>query len=145
MENNDLRNKINILNNESKILKQYEEKIKLLQNEINKKNTETQNHKSNNNNIDDGITSITSIKPGEKVISINFVSMGIQEINNCSLVCKNTDLFVRIEERLYEEYPEFKDYETFFEVRTNRIKRFKTLDENKIKNKDVISIFINSA
>ena len=29
MENNDLKNKINILNNESKILKQYEEKIKL--------------------------------------------------------------------------------------------------------------------
>ena len=138
MENNDLKNKINILNNESKILKQYEEKIKLLQNEINKKNIEIQNYKSNNNNIDDGIT---SIKPGEKVISINFVSMGIQDISNYNLICKNTDLFVRLEERLYNDFPDFKNYETYFENKTKRIKRFKTLDENEIKNKDVINVF----
>ena len=67
--------------------------------------------------------------------------MGIQEINNCSLVCKNTDLFVRLEERLYNDFPQFKNYETYFEKNTKIIKRFKTLDENEIKNKDVISLF----
>ena len=75
-------------------------------------------------------------------MSINFVSMGNQDIGHYSLVCKNTDLFVRIEERLYEDFPDFKEYETYFEVRTKRIKRFKTLDENKIKNGDVINVFI---
>ena len=85
---------------------------------------------------------ITSIKPGEVVISVNFVSMGNQDIGHYSLPCKNTDLFVRLEERLYNEYPQFKNYETYFEVRTKRIKRFKTLDENKIKNGDVINVFI---
>ena len=51
-------------------------------------------------------------------------------------------MFVRIEERLYNEFPKFKNNDTYFDVKTNRIKRFKTLDENKIKNGDVINVFI---
>ena len=68
--------------------------------------------------------------------------MGNQDIGHYAVVCKNTDLFIRLEEKLYNEYPDFKNYETYFEVKTKRIKRFKTLDENKIKNGDVINIFI---
>ena len=68
--------------------------------------------------------------------------MGNQDIGHYAVVCKNTDLFVRLEEKLYNEYPQFKNYETYFEVKTKRIKRFKTLDENKIKNGDVINVFI---
>ena len=68
--------------------------------------------------------------------------MGNQDIGHYAVVCKNTDLFIRLEEKLYDEYPDFKNYETYFEVKTKRIKRFKTLDENKIKNGDVINIFI---
>ena len=85
---------------------------------------------------------ITSILPGEKILGVNFVSMGIQGISNYNLVCKNTDLFVRLEERLYEDYPQFKEYETYFEVKTRRIKRFKTLQENNIETNDVINVFI---
>ena len=58
------------------------------------------------------------------------------------LPCKNIDLFVRLEEKLYNDYPNFKNYETYFEVDTRRIKRFKTIDENKIKGNDIISLFI---
>ena len=127
------------LNNEINELKQYEQKNRLLQEEINKKNFEIQKYKSDNNkDFDEGIT---SIRPGEKIISINFVSMGNQYIGNYALICKNTDLFVRLEERLYNDFPDFKNYETYFENKTKRIKRFKTLDENKIKNKDVINVF----
>ena len=68
--------------------------------------------------------------------------MGNQDIGHYAVICKNTDLFVRLEEKLYNEYPQFKNYETYFEVKTKRIKRFKTLDENKIKNGDIINIFI---
>ena len=89
-----------------------------------------------------GKYSIYPIKPGEKIMSINFASMGRQDIANFSLVCKNTDLFIREEERLYESYPQFKNEETYFEVNTKRIKRFQTLDENGIKNNDVINMFI---
>ena len=85
---------------------------------------------------------ITSINPGEKIMTINFVSMGITDIVNYALSCKNTDLFVRLEEKLYKDFPKFKEYETSFEVNARKINRFKTLDENEIKNKDVINVFI---
>ena len=138
-ENKKLKSIITNLNNEINKLKQYEQKNRLLQEEINKKNIEIQKYKSDNNkDFDEGIT---SVKPGEKIISINFVSMGNQDIGHYSLVCKNTELFVRLEERLYDDFPQFKNYETYFEKNTKRIKRFKTLDENQIKNKDVITIF----
>ena len=138
-ENKNLKSEITNLNNEINELKQYKQKNRLLQEEINKKNFEIQKYKSDNNkDFDEGIT---SIRPGEKIISINFVSMGNQYIGNYALICKNTDLFVRLEERLYNDFPDFKNYETYFENKTKRIKRFKTLDENEIKNKDVISLF----
>ena len=85
---------------------------------------------------------ITSILPGEKILGVNFVSMGIQAISNYNLVCKKTDLFVRLEERLYEDFPQFKEYETYFEVKTKRIKRFKTLKENNIKSGSIIMLNI---
>ena len=75
-------------------------------------------------------------------MSINFVSMGNNDIGHYSLVCKNTDIFIREEERLYEDFPNFKKYETYFEVNGKRIKRFQTLSENNIKDKDIINIFI---
>ena len=138
-ENKNLKSEITNLNNEINELKQYEQKNRLLQEEINKKNFEIQKYKSDNNkDFDEGIT---SIRPGEKIISINFVSMGNQYIGNYALICRNTELFVRLEERLYNDFPDFKNYETYFENKTKRIKRFKTLDENEIKNKDVISLF----
>ena len=69
--------------------------------------------------------------------------MGFQDIGHYSLVCKNTDLFVRLEEKLNNDYPELlKDKETYFIVNTRRIKRFKTLDENQIKGNDIINVFL---
>ena len=98
--------------------------------------------KSELENYKSGSKEITSIKPGEKIIAVNFLSMGNQDIINYCLPCKNTDLFVRLEEKLYQDFPQFKDYETYFEVKTRRIKRFKTIDENKINCNDIISVFI---
>ena len=115
-------------------------KIKLLENELNKKNNEIQQLLGNNKNIQ-GKYKITSINPGEEIMALNFVSMGSNDIGPYNLVCKNIDLFVRLEERLYEDFPQFKEYETYFEVKGKRIKRFKTLEQNKIKTNDIINIF----
>ena len=124
-------NKIQDLNN----------KIKSLEKELNLKNEKIKQLLSQNNN-NQGKYEITSIKPGEKIMCINFVSMGNQDINNYGLVCKNTDLFIRTEERLYEDFPQFKKCETYFVVNGKRIKRFLTLSENNIKDKNVINMFI---
>ena len=133
-----LKNKNIILNNDNNSLK---EKIKILENNLKAKNNELQNllSKNNNNNIIN--YKITSINPGEEILAINFVSNGVQDIGHYNLICKNTDLFVRLEERLYQDFPDFKNYETYFEVNTKRIKRFKTIEENNIKNNDIINVF----
>ena len=140
-ENNDLKEKIENLKSEIKILDKLKTKIKILEDDLKQNNKEMQNYISQNKNKDDRYT-IKSILPGEKIMAVNFVSMGNQDIGHYNLICKNVDLFVRLEERLYKDFPQFKEYETYFEVKTKRIKRFKTLEENQIKTNDIINIFI---
>ena len=125
-------------------IQDLKDKIKSLEKELNKKNEEIQQllSQNNNNNNNNGKYKITSINPGEEIMCINFVSMSNQDINNYGLVCKNTDLFIKAEERLYEDFPQFKKYETYFEANGKRIKRFQTLNENNIKDKNVINLFI---
>ena len=86
--------------------------------------------------------SITPIKPGEKIFSILFKTQENNDILNYSMACKNTELFVRLEERLYDDFPEYKKKETIFMVDNRRIFRFQTLDENKIKRNNIISLFV---
>ena len=114
--------------------------LSLAQKQLNDEKNKNKNN-FHNMNQQNNAREITYINPGEKIMTINFVSQGNQEIINYSLPCKNTELFVRLEEKLYQDFPQFKDYETFFEVRTKRIKRFKTIEENDIRNNDVISVF----
>ena len=125
----------------NKGIEEMEDKMKSLEKDLNQKNIEIEKYKSRTN---ENKNIITSIKPGEKIMGVNFVSMGTNDIGHYNLVFKNTELFVRLEERLYEDFPQFKDYETIFEVNTRRIKRFKTLDENNIKSNDIINIFIEN-
>ena len=120
-------------------IKKLNEKIKSLENEIENKNIQLQNCYSQ---IKLNENEITSMKPGERIIAVNFLTMGNQDITNYAMACKNTDLFIRLEEKLYNDYPKYKNYETYFEVNTRRIKRFKTIEENQIKNNDIISLFV---
>ena len=114
--------------------------LSLAQKQLNDEKNKNKNN-FHNMNQQNNAREITYINPGEKIMTINFVSQGNQDITNYSLACKNTELFVRLEEKLYQDYPKFKNYETFFEVRTKRIKRFKTIEENDIRSGDVISVF----
>ncbi len=123
-------------------MQELKDKFKSLENDLIKKNEEIQQLLEKNNNTNK--YEITSIEPGEKIMSVNFVSMGNQKIGPYNLVCKNIDLFIRLEERFYEDFPIFKEYDTYFEVNGKRIKRFKTLEQNNIKTNDIIKIFINN-
>ena len=138
-ENNILKNKIAQLDNEINKIQGLRNQIKSLENNLEKKNIEIQNILSQNIKRP---YEITSIKPGEKILTVNFVSMGTQDIANYSLECKNTDLFVTLEERLLDEFPEFKKYDVYYLVNTKRVKRYLTLDQNKIKKNDLISLYI---
>ena len=135
-ENNILKNTIDNLNKELEQIKGIKQS---LENDLAQKDIEIQKLRSQKSN---DYFDISSLKSNDKIIGVNFVSMGINDIGHYSLVCKTRDLFVNLEERLYNDFPQFKNYETYFEVNGKRIKRFQTLEQNKIKNNDIINIFI---
>ena len=146
-ENNKMKKTIELLKQENINIKQKLEykinKLKIqinnLENEINNKNMELQLYIKQNNKLNENI--ITATKLGEKIISVNFMTMGNQDISNYSMPCKKGDLFIKLEEKLYNDFPKYKNYETYFEVNGKRIKRFKTLEENNIQGNDIINLF----
>ena len=142
-ENIDLKKKL------EKEINKLKENIKQLNNELNSKNKELNNKKDEIqnyileiNDLKENKNQITFIKPGEKIFSVLFMTQGNNDIFNYAMTCKNTELFVRLEERLYADFPEYKKVEIIFMVDARRILRFQTLDENKIKRNDIISLFV---
>ena len=130
---NELMNQLNEEKNKNKKLFEelIKEKIKELEKQLNSKNSEI-------NNLKEYIykNKIPSIKPGEEIIAIFFTSVN-QDIHR-PISCKNTDIFAKIEEKIYNEYPIYKDCNTYFTVNGNVINRFKTLKENGIKDGNTI-------
>ena len=120
---------------ENSINNEYIKKIKELEELIKSKNLEINNLK----NINDK-NKIARIKSKEEIIAIFFTS--IREDIFRPISCKKTDTFEKIEKKIFNEYPEYKDYNTFLTVNGNKIKRFKTLEENGIKDGNIIIINI---
>ena len=122
--------------------------IKILESKLNKLILELQNYKSNNNinkNINNSKELIMPMVEGENLMGVIFNSQGFQDICNWCLPCKNTNLFIRLEEILNNKFPELKKHETYFMINATRIKRFQTLEENNIKDNDIINIFLIDA
>ena len=139
--NNDLiKQKDKEINDLKLQLLNKENTIQLLNNQIKQKIDELNNLKNKININDDDLVNI--LNPGEKVISTLFISSD-QKIMY-SIACKNTTPFVKVEEKLYEEYPEYKETDNYFLYNGNRIRRFKTVGENNIKSgKPIILNCIN--
>ena len=132
-----LSSKITLLEN---TLSQDKNKINELNELINAKINEINDlrQKLNNNIVNN---SLKNVGPNEKNIKAIHFTTTDQKFHYC-IPCKNTDYFVKCEELLHNEFPEYKDYDNiYFMGKGNSIKRFKTLDENKIKSGD--TVFLN--
>ena len=125
-ENKALNNEIQILNNR---IKSYNEIIL----ELNNKNDVIKKLKYEIVKLREKKEQIIK---REDMISIQFKS--IEQKVDIAIPCLMTDTFVRIEEILYDQYPEYKDNNTYFTVRGEFVKRFKTIQENNIRNFDKI-------
>jgi len=79
------------------------------------------------------------LSDGEKLISAIITSLD-QKIN-FSFICKNTTPFIIIEEKLYKHYPNYSELQNFFIVNGNRVNKYKTFEENKIKDNDNIVLY----
>ena len=67
----------------------------------------------------------------EKTLIINFMSVNRDKTFQIS--CLNSDIIAKSEEIFYNKYPEYKEYNTYLTSNGNSIKRFKTIEENGIK------------
>ena len=99
--------------------------ITILNNEINNLRL-----KSNNNNIKFGF---------DDIVTVTFKSID-QKVDIAFSVPK-ADLFVKLEEKLYIQYPDFRDSNNYFTINGRMIKRFRTIQENQLNNFD--KIFLN--
>ena len=139
-KNENSEKKINELINKNQILI---EKIKELESKQNFKKTEDNNSSTKDKiiNLLDEIKELKSkrpieILPGEKLISVIFQANEFL----CSIICKDTDIFAKVESLLYQKYPKYKETEQYFIANGEKVNRFKTLKENHIKDSDVILI-----
>jgi DNA repair ATPase RecN len=81
------------------------------------------------------------IKDGDQLLTVIFVSVD-EKIHYYSFICKDSEQFSIVENRLYEVYPEYKGENTFI-VRGNKIKKNRTLKENNIQYSDIIMLIPN--
>ena len=123
---------LNIQNLQNIINKNKQELI-LLRNELKNKNEELNKLKLNNNKT------IYSNNNGNK-FPINFVSVSHDILY--PIDCKNNDTIVKLEEEVYNEYPKYKEYNTYLTCNGNILKRFKTIEENGIKKGNAIIVNI---
>ena len=142
-ENKELKEKLNEAN---KIIEEQKKEIQELKYEITKiksegitqvnslieliekKDKDNKQLKENKNNIN---TNNTTPK-----ITLQFKSFDNEM--KFSIKCFGTEPFFDIEEKLYEKYPKYKNYNTSFSFYGNVIDKFKTINENGIKSGGVI-------
>lgn len=85
--------------------------------------------------------SITSLKPGEKIIAINFMTLGNQDIVHYCIAGKNTNRFSLLLTKFYKDYPLYKNKKLRFMLDTKIIENLdQTLEEIGIKYNSIISI-----
>jgi hypothetical protein len=60
------------------------------------------------------------------------------------VIAKNTDKFSKVENMLYEQYPNYVETENYFLVNGNKINKHKTLEQNNINNLDILTLIINN-
>ena len=131
----ELKEKEKLMKEENGLISELTEKLKNI-------NKDKMNELLEEIRIKDKIISKFPVKlsEGEQLLSVIFVSSD-QKIHY-STICKNTDNFSKIENMLYEVYPEYKKSENYFFVNEKKINKYKSLDFNKIKNNDIITLKI---
>ena len=139
------KEKSNIINEQKRKIEELNEKLIQFQN-IEKSNTSYDkiiNLMEKLENKENELKKLKSKLPfelseNEKLMTVIFNSK--DEAIHYSLICKNTDIFNRLENSLYNVYPELTESENYFTSNGIRVNKFKILEENNIKFSDVITL-----
>ena len=100
--------------------------------------SEDEFNKFKNDNIDDNKMKRFpfELNENEKLISIIFTNSAREF--HYSIICKNTDIFSTLEAKLYEKFPQYGETANYFIVNGNNVISHKTLEENNIKDSDIV-------
>ena len=132
---NDLQNKLNKCNN-------YEIQINNLNNIIIQKDNEINNLKNQLNNINNISNNISNNVNFNEIVVVNFISMD-QNVHYAIAALKN-NTFAEIEEKLYKQYPKYRETNNNFITNGSTVLRFKTIAENKISNGLPVTLIVPS-
>ena len=132
---NELQNKLNNYNN---IINDLNKDINNYKNIISKKDIELNNYKSqlNNTNIQNNNVNFNDI------MCVQFISSD-QNVHY-AVPCIKTNTFAEVEEKLYKQYPQYRETNNTFLANGMQVLRFKTIDENKIGNGLPVTLIVPS-
>jgi chromosome segregation ATPase len=117
------KNEINLNNNEDKEIIKLNQKIKELYKTIEELKQKLLRYPYD-------------LSEGEQLISVIITSLD-QKIHQ-SIICKNTDKFSELEEKLYKNFPKYEVSEIYCYANGKKIKRIKKLSQNNICDNDII-------
>ena len=83
------------------------------------------------------------LKENEKLMCVIIQCNEDKEVHY-PIICKDKLPFKNLEDLLYDKYPKYKERENEFYVDGNKIDKLKTLEENNIKNGQIIIMKIMS-
>ena len=83
------------------------------------------------------------LEKNERLMAIIFYSVN-QKVHY-PMICKNTDTIHKLEEKLYEEYPNLSERENYFLCKGGLINKFQSFEKMKIKNGDIIILNQNNS
>ena len=137
-ENNKLKNELSKakkeIKNLNKIIQELQNKLNNYDSTIAKLKNDIKNYKKIiskkeielNNNINDNQNNINF----NDTICVNFIST--DQTVHFVVPCQKKDIFAEIEEKLYKQYPEYREKNNTFISNGTLVLRFKTIDENQI-------------
>ena len=129
---NELQNKLN----------SYNTNINNYQNIINQKDLELNNLRMQINNMNNNIQSNNMFFNINDMVSVNFISM--DQTVHFSVPCLKTNTFAEVEEKLYKQYPQYRETNNSFLAHGSQVLRFKTIAENKIGNGLPVTLVVPS-
>ena len=126
---NDLQNE---LNNYKAIINNFISDINNISrkdSEFNKLKSQLDNNRNNNVNLND-------------IVCVNFISLDKKV--HFAISCLKTETFAEVEEKLYKQYPQYRETNNNFIANGTPVLRFKTIDENKIGNGLPVTLIASS-
>ena len=162
--NNEINNLKNELSKANKIIKKQKSTIDDLQNKLKNYNTIKDNYQTHinnlqsiiiqkdlelnnlrnqlNNNNSNNVNNLPNNVNFNEIVVVNFISMD-QNVHYAVAAVKN-DTFAEIEEKLYKQYPKYRETNNNFISNGTTVLRFKTIAENKIINGLPVTLVVPS-